>query len=130
MVRSGKKAVASTGTSSAAAAPASSAAAQSVVGAGEGKRIDRAGKGAGVGVVVKSGVMGKLVVSKVTEGGPAWSNGMIEVGDVLLRVDGRGVLGMRPEHLGPLVVGEPSTPVVLCFQARLFCFSALQHAIT
>ncbi|KAJ1472942.1 hypothetical protein T484DRAFT_1838274 [Baffinella frigidus] len=65
---------------------------------------------AGVGMVLKQ-TQGTLVVKKMTDGAPAAASEQIEVGDVLLKVDGKKV--STAEQAAQLILGDVGSSVSL-----------------
>ena len=56
---------------------------------------------------------GHIVVKSLIPGGAAEVDGRIQVGDLLLSVDGRGVGGMASENVQRLIAGLPGSVVEL-----------------
>lgn len=56
-----------------------------------------------------------LEVRAILPGGPVEHSGCIEVGDVLLEVDGTDMYGKGMAHVVPILLGEESTEVKMSF---------------
>ena len=54
-------------------------------------------------------------VTEVLRGGAAWDSGFVEIGDVLLRVDGKNVTSCSMVDMQTLIIGEEGSEVVLEF---------------
>jgi hypothetical protein len=54
-----------------------------------------------------------FVVKETVRGGAAWKNGLINVGNVVTHIDEEPLAGKTAEAVSRLMLGEPSTPVVL-----------------
>jgi len=74
---------------------------------------------AGIGLFFVQRQEGTCVVDEVVGGGAAESSGRINVGDVLLCVDGRAVAGLELADIRHLIIGRPGTGVTLDFSRRL-----------
>jgi len=74
---------------------------------------------AGIGLFFVQRQEGTCVVDEVVGGGAAESSGRINVGDVLLCVDGRAVVGLELAAIRQLIIGRPGTGVTLDFSRRL-----------
>lgn len=68
---------------------------------------------AGIGVGLTPNEDEDLEVSEVIPGGPAEACGQIDVGDVLLEVDGINVEGKKLQEVAPMIRGEAGTTVCL-----------------
>lgn len=64
----------------------------------------------GIGIVMRMGDSGYVVVNEVIDGGPA-AEGGLKVGDEIIAVDGINVTGYDMDEVRSLVVGEIDTPV-------------------
>lgn len=69
---------------------------------------------AGTGMTIRA-MNGKVLVYRVTEGGPADFAGM-RAGDQLLAVDGTRVVGLAADSVSKLLLGVPSTTVRLAYE--------------
>ncbi len=70
----------------------------------------------GVGLVLVPDRVGALVVSSVTEGGPAARTNLVRRGDVLKQIDGRDVYTWPMARVRPLIVGAAGSIVTLGMQ--------------
>jgi carboxyl-terminal processing protease len=71
----------------------------------------------GIGLVLKDTANG-VVVSHMLEGGPAARSQLIQIGDVLLEVDGKSVVDHPFEKVMDLLHGEKNTQVKLAFRRK------------
>ncbi|MFZ9689711.1 MAG: S41 family peptidase [Phycisphaerales bacterium] len=69
---------------------------------------------AGTGMTIRA-MNGKVLVYRVTEGGPADFAGM-RAGDQLLAVDGTRVVGLAADSVATLLLGVPNTTVRLAYE--------------
>lgn len=56
-------------------------------------------------------VAGQYVVSRVVPGGPAANSGNVQVGDVVVQLDGRRVEGQSVETVRNMIIGPIGTEV-------------------
>ena len=73
----------------------------------------------GIGLYFVQMDAGACAVDEIVAGGAAESSGRIQVGDVLLSVDGQGVEGMELAEIRLLIIGRPGTGVTLDFSRRV-----------
>jgi nucleoid-associated protein YgaU len=78
----------------------------------------------GVGLVLVPDRAGALVVSSVTEGGPAARTNLVRRGDVLKQIDGVDVYTWPMARVRPLIVGSAGSIVTLGMQVT---FNARSH---
>uniref|UniRef100_A0A7S0EII9 PDZ domain-containing protein n=1 Tax=Hanusia phi TaxID=3032 RepID=A0A7S0EII9_9CRYP len=69
-----------------------------------------------VGLLVRKDSRGNLRVRGFAPGGPADRCGRIQVGHILVQVDGKGVRGLHYNQLSELFLGSPGSTVELVFQ--------------
>ncbi len=84
----------------------------------------------GVGLVLVPDRVGALVVSSVTDGGPAAKTNLVRRGDVLKQIDGRDVYMWPMARVRPLIVGSAGSIVTLGMQvthSRARCFSSIRR---
>uniref|UniRef100_A0A6U2E2N2 PDZ domain-containing protein n=3 Tax=Hemiselmis andersenii TaxID=464988 RepID=A0A6U2E2N2_HEMAN len=70
----------------------------------------------GVGVIFRKDAYGLFHVLTMTKGGPAETSNVIEVGDVIMEINGRQLVGMSLSQLKHFVMGPVGTPVKLVFE--------------
>jgi hypothetical protein len=70
----------------------------------------------GVGLVLVPDRVGALVVSSVTDGGPAARTNLVRRGDVLKQIDGKDVYMWPMARVRPLIVGSAGSIVTLGMQ--------------
>ncbi|MCL6547788.1 MAG: S41 family peptidase [Alicyclobacillus sp.] len=90
------------------------------------------GSFAGIGVLVKKGPDGAVIVS-VNPGSPAEKGGL-RAGDVIVRVNGRSLAGMSLDEVSHLITGPTGTPVELTVRrpgnrGRLFRFRIVRAKV-
>ena len=73
----------------------------------------------GIGLYFVQLDAGLCAVDEIVAGGAAESSGRIQVGDVLLSVDGQGVGGMELAQIRQLIIGRPGTAVTLDFSRKV-----------
>uniref|UniRef100_A0A6U2B675 PDZ domain-containing protein n=1 Tax=Hemiselmis andersenii TaxID=464988 RepID=A0A6U2B675_HEMAN len=79
---------------------------------------ERLNQQVGIGVVV-SVVGDDLVIDEIAPGGPAAKSGELQLGDILVRVDGREVRGGKPDaELLGLILGPPGSRVNIGVRRR------------
>mmetsp|Transcript_17509 Transcript_17509/g.44251 ORF Transcript_17509/g.44251 Transcript_17509/m.44251 type:complete len:154 (+) Transcript_17509:224-685(+) len=70
----------------------------------------------GVGINFRADKTGALVVNSVVPDGPAHIHGGVNPGDTLLKVDGELVIRKPLSVVSSLLLGPPSTTVLVAFQ--------------
>ena len=72
----------------------------------------------GVGIGFQDDIGGNIFVSSLAARGPAFRCRQIQVGDVLVRINGADITSKSAQELGPFLVGPAGSEVLLQFRRR------------
>mmetsp|Transcript_7440 Transcript_7440/g.18578 ORF Transcript_7440/g.18578 Transcript_7440/m.18578 type:complete len:810 (-) Transcript_7440:35-2464(-) len=70
----------------------------------------------GVGIIFRKDAYGLFHVLTLTKGGPAQRSNVIEVGDVIMEINGLQVVGMSLAQLKKIIMGPLGTPLRMVFE--------------
>eukprot|EP00282_Hemiselmis_andersenii_P012041 CAMPEP_0114113004 /NCGR_PEP_ID=MMETSP0043_2-20121206/2682_1 /TAXON_ID=464988 /ORGANISM="Hemiselmis andersenii, Strain CCMP644" /LENGTH=180 /DNA_ID=CAMNT_0001205127 /DNA_START=109 /DNA_END=647 /DNA_ORIENTATION=- len=87
-------------------------------GAAAGPRIGQGMQQCGVGISFTQEESGDIKISGIMPGSPASFSDTLQVGDVIVKVDGTALVGKTQQEIVNMVVGPPGTSVQLTVQTK------------